>query len=180
MELGLPSSLNEKANSLTLMIQQNIQENEEWYRDTLQNLKKGEVFPYDERLGVTEEEYSFFLKLDEYMELVKQADSVIEIRSEGEDLVINRSGSNVLGHFKINKNGKTISTEIGELSYSGKVKASNGQKVTGRWNGHSWKLENTKKSVQISIGQLEESDKKILYVRLMEINQETQEEIVFF
>ena len=181
MTVGLPGNMNEKANQITLKMKNGIKDNEEWYLNTLQNLEEGEAFPYDSRLGITENEYSFIKSLNNYMKLMKVGDTTIDIQSKEDSFNIKIGNSNVINNFTINVAKDSINTDLGEFYYSGEIKASDGQKITGKWNGYSWRLEEEySKAFQISIGKFVNNDKKIIYIKLLEGGKESKEEFLIF
>ncbi|BBI33472.1 hypothetical protein [Cohnella abietis] len=181
MTIGLPGNINERANQITLKMQDSIKNNEEWYLTTLQSLKKGAEFSYDSRLGITEEEYSFILNLNDHMKLIKIGETTIDIQSENKNLNFMISNSSVLKNFAINLAKNSINADLGEFSYSGKIVASDHQKITGRWNGYSWRLEEGySKAFQISLGQFKNNNKRIIYIKLLEFGKESKEEFLIF
>ncbi|MGE7942883.1 hypothetical protein ACQKNB_12425 [Lysinibacillus xylanilyticus] len=82
----------------------------------------------------------------------------------------------------ISADGSTLQSDLGDLAYVEEIKASDAQKITGRWNGHLYRMggDNTKQVLQISIGQLEDSEKKIIYTELFEEGQDKKDEIIVF
>ncbi|MEG0451353.1 MAG: hypothetical protein RR595_16015, partial [Lysinibacillus sp.] len=62
------------------------------------------------------------------------------------------------------------------------IVASDQQTITGRWNGHFYRIgdENSQQVVQISIGKFEDRDEKIMYIELFEQGQEQQFEFFVF
>ncbi|MFD0673773.1 hypothetical protein [Cohnella sp. GCM10027633] len=181
MVVGLPNGISEKAERLTQQMQESLAEHMEWYTNMLGNLKEGEPLPYDERLGITEEEYSFFKSLNDYMNMIKQKEVTIQIEKDRGQVTVTNAESPVLKKFTFNNTKNTISTVLGDLEYSNEIVASEDQKVTGRWNGYSWRLEErNNKLLQISIGQLEGEGKGVIYIKLQEMGKESIEEILYF
>ncbi|MFB7158883.1 hypothetical protein [Lysinibacillus sp. NPDC056232] len=182
MAIGLPKDLNEKVEKITAAMQASLAKNKEWYLETIAGLAKGEQLPYDEKLGITEDEYKFFLELDQHMKLGKIGESDITITKTNEQLTIQNPTATIVKNFKISADGKTLHSELGDLTYEDKIEASDEQKITGRWNGLTYRMggEDTMQVLQISIGQLEESKKKIIYTKSFGESQEMQEEILIF
>lgn len=181
MEIGLPKILNEKAQLITQRMQESIAANVEWYEDAIRSVGEGEPLPYDEKLGITEEEYDFFKRLNEYMKLIKLKDITLQIRNNGATIDYANDESQVLKKFSIDIAKNTIGTELGEFKYDNEIVASDSQKVTGRWNGHTWRfVKGMSQSFQISIGRMEDGSKNIIYIKLLEVGQERKEEIILF
>lgn len=181
MITALPRELNEKATALTEQMKKNLELHSEWYMNTLGELKSGEPFPYDKKLGISEDDYHFILNLDEHMSLIKESDTTVEIKYNRSSIEILNSASPILKKMNLALDTSILTTELGELTYSNEISASDEQQVTGRWSGHTWTLQGEMaKSYSISIGQLEESKKTIIYIRLLDAGQQAREEVLIF
>ncbi|CAH1199004.1 hypothetical protein PAECIP111893_01205 [Paenibacillus plantiphilus] len=181
MITALPRELNEKAAALTEQMKENLELHSEWYMKTLGELKSGEPFPYDKRLGVSEDDYQFILNLNDHMSLIKESDTTVEIKYNRSSIEILNSASPILKKMNLALDANILTTELGELTYSNEISASDEQQVTGRWNGHTWTLqEEMAQSYSISIGQLEESKKTIIYIKLLDVGQPAREEVLVF
>jgi len=182
MAIGLSADLNKKMEGITNKMQASLVKNEAWYLETLASLAEGEIFPYDEKLGVTEEEYKFLLEADQHFQLGKIGESEITITQVDEQLIIQNPTSTIVKELIISKDKSVLHSDLGDLTYVEEIVASDAQKITGKWNGHSYRMggENTNQVLQISIGQLEDNQKKIIYIKLFEEGQEKREEIFIF
>lgn len=182
MTLGLTAELNEKIGKVTEKMQMAIAENEVWYSETLASLEEGEAFPYDEKLGLTEEEYEFLLQADQHLQFGKIGESEITITRADEQPTILNPSSAIVKELTISEDGNTIQSDVGELAYVEEIVASDQQTITGRWNGHFYRIgdENSQQVVQISIGKFEDRDEKIMYIELFEQGQEQQFEFFVF
>lgn len=182
MAIGLPADLNEKMTKISDTMQASITKNQAWFSEKLGGLAEGEVLPYDEKLGITEEEYKFLLEADQHFILGKIGDSDITItKADGQSTIQNPTAT-IITELKISADGSTLQSNLGDLTYVEEIVASDAQKMTGRWNGHFYRMggENTKQVLQISIGQLEDSKKKMIYIELYEEGQEKKDEILIF
>lgn len=182
MAIGLPADLNEKMEKITETMQASLAQNEEWFSEVLAGLAEGEILPYDEKLGITEDEYKFLLEANEHFQLGKVGESDITITRADEQSTIQNSTASIVKELTISADGNTLTSNLGDLTYVEEIIASDEQIVTGRWNGHIYRMggENTKQVLQISIGQLEDSKKKVIYTKLFEEGQEKKEEILMF
>lgn len=181
MTTGLPAELSGKAEKISVAMQASLIEHNAWYMETLEKLKQGQVLPYDERLGITEEDYEFLLQIDTLMVLVKVGNYEIEVRWKGQELIIDNPDSKIINTLKISEDGEKIYTNLGEFTYKEKIIASDNQKVTGGWSGYFYELKgDDAQLLQISIGKLEENEKVIMYTKLMKQNEEGREEILLF
>ncbi|MGM9945511.1 MAG: hypothetical protein ACI33M_11240 [Lysinibacillus sp.] len=182
MAIGLSADLNKDAEEITNKMQASLVKNEAWYLETLATLAEGEIFPYDEKLGVTEEEYKFLLELDQHLQLGKVGESEITITQVDEQVIIQNPSSTIIKELTISADESVLQSDFGELIYVEEIIASDAQKITGKWNGHFYQMggENTEQVLQISMGQLEDNQKKIIYIKLFEEGQEKGEEIFIF
>lgn len=182
MAIGLSADVNKDVEEITNKMQTSLGENEEWYLETLATLAEGEAFPYDEKLGVTEEEYKFLLEANQYLQLGKVGESEITITQIDEQVIIQNPTSTIVKELIISADASVLQSDLGELIYIEEIIASDAQRITGKWNGHFYRMggENTEQVLQISIGQLEESEEKIIYIELFEEGQEKREEIFIF
>ncbi|MET4560539.1 hypothetical protein ABIA69_001683 [Lysinibacillus parviboronicapiens] len=182
MAIGLPADLNKKMEKITETMQTSLAQNEEWFSEVLAGLAEGEILPYHEKLGITEEEYKFLLEADQHFQLGKVGESDITITRADEQSTIQNPTASIVKELTISADGNTLTSNLGDLTYVEEIIASDEQIVTGRWNGHIYRMggENTKQVLQISIGQLEDSKKKVIYTKLFEDGHEKKEEILMF
>lgn len=182
MAIGLPKNINEKVEKITVAMQASLAKNKEWYLETIAGLATGEQLPYDEKLGITEDEYKFFLELDQHMKLGKIGESDITIVKKDDQLTIENPTATIVKKLTISADGNTLQSDLGDLAYLEEIKASAEQKVTGKWNGHLYRMggDDTKQVLKISIGQLEDSKKNIIYTELYEEDKEKKDEIIMF
>ncbi|MGE7928300.1 hypothetical protein [Lysinibacillus xylanilyticus] len=182
MAIGLPKDINEKVEKITAAMQASLAKNKEWHLETLAGLAKGEKFPYDEKLGITEDEYNFFTELDQHMKLGKIGESDITIAKKDDQLTIENPTATIVKKLTISADGSTLQSDLGDLAYVEEIKASDAQKITGKWNGHIYRMygDDTIQLLKISIGQLEDSKKNIIYTELYEEGKEKKDEIIMF
>ncbi|MGE8000559.1 hypothetical protein ACQKOF_18145 [Lysinibacillus sp. NPDC093190] len=182
MAIGLPADLNEKAEKITAAMQASLAKNKEWYLETVAGLAEGEKLPYDEKLGITEDEYKFFLELNQHFQLGKIGESDITITKKDDQSTIENPTATIVKKLTISADGSTLQSDLGDLAYKEEIKASDEQKITGKWNGHIYRMggDDTKQLLKISIGQLEDSKKNIIYTELYEEGKEKKDEIIIF
>lgn len=141
--------------------------------------------PYHPNFGITEEEYEIILNSDDYMRLMKKGETSVLIANEENELTLAADQSEVIKNLTFNLKSNMVQTKYGELTYKGKVEASDNQKVTGKWSGESWELsegdiknkedfktmdENTQlKLVKLHVGKLEETGYTLVYLEYGEI-----------
>ena len=182
MGLRMQPDMELKYTAIMTKMEQSVQANPDWHKEAISNLELGEVLPYDERLGITQEEYDFLLISDEYMELSKVGEEEVTI-TEGEDgLTIEIPSSVAMKKVTFSADGSVAQSDAGELVYGGEIVASESQKVTGRWNGHFYRKEglNAGEFVELSFGRLEESGKTIIYTTMIKDGQESKGDILIY
>ncbi|WP_433595198.1 hypothetical protein [Lysinibacillus xylanilyticus] len=182
MAIGLSKDINEKVEKITAAMQASLEKNKEWHLETLAGLAEGEKFPYDEKLGITEDEYNFFTELDQHMKLGKIGESDITIVKKDDQLTIENPTATIVKKLTISEDGSTLQSDLGDLAYVEEIKASDEQKITGKWNGHIYRMygDDTIQLLKVSIGQLEDSKKNIIYTVLYEEGKEQKDEIIIF
>ncbi len=136
MAIGLPADLHEKMEKITQAMQASLAKNEEWYSETVSKLAEGDILPYDEKLGITEEDYKLLLEADQHFELGKIAESEVTITKADGQTILQNHTAEIVKELKISTDGSTLHSDLGELSYIEAINASEAQAITGRWNGH--------------------------------------------
>lgn len=181
LTLALPEDKRLQIEQIALTMQLALVEHQEWYNDELSKLEDGEPLPYDERLGVSEEEYKLLIVEDTDLVLTKVGETNVTVTQAKKQLKIHFEKQTMIQDMAITNNGESLVTEIGELTYVGKVAASEDQQI-GRWNGHHYRLgeEDNTKTLHISLGKLEESGQQIVRVEVMSEGDEKLEEFIVF
>ena len=149
------------------------QSNKEWIIEYLKTAEPGVPLKYDKRLGITEEEFNYFLansqrktqliKIEDIkLRFIKIGDYKYRIDTNKENLKIN----NVIIDLK----EKRITTDYAVLSKISKINQTKQDSPTGPWVGIRWLYEeinwdkmNESKIVKLSIGKLSTASKYILY-----------------
>ncbi|MDT9727194.1 hypothetical protein DUZ99_19715 [Xylanibacillus composti] len=149
--------------------------NQVWFLDMVQQVGPGKPLPYDKRLGVTEEEYEFFIGVDEYWKLMTIGETVIDVHKSDSSTELSGAAFRIAKRMVLNYKDNTITTEFGELPYKSEIVPSDGQTLTGRWAGHVWRLEKEMEYLQISIGQHEESGNIYIYIKKVQIGSKIEE-----
>jgi hypothetical protein len=178
MELQFPARMQE----LTQKMQQAIAKDPDWLPEVLKKLKPGETLPYDERLGLSKEQYEEYLGLTKKMTLTKTKTVKARVKQEGDRIELS-FGEDLPGinGVIIDLKSDAVSMPAGVATERSQIKASEGQKATGPWNGIQWKMQKidaesmSMKSIKFALGKMQESPKGILYcdVKLVSGNSKT-------
>ncbi len=128
MAIGLPADLNEKMEKITETMQASLAQNEEWFSEVLAGLAEGEILPYHEKLGITEEEYKFLLEVEQYFKLGKVGESDITITTADEQTTVQNPTASIVKELTISADGNTLTSDLGDLTYVEEIVASDTQK----------------------------------------------------
>lgn len=155
-----------------------IAENQEWFVEYAKTSKPGQGLDYHPNLGMTEEEWERLGDMTEQMRMGVSHSGVIRVAHTDSTITLVGAGdTEAFNGLSINLNTKRLSTEFASWDYTKAIKANENQDKTGPWDGYNWKyqemdtaaltdLENmTGKDYDLSIGQLQESKKTIIFFR---------------
>jgi hypothetical protein len=162
-------------------IQKAMTENPEWFMSFMSKTPKGQPMPYDEKLGVTKEEYK--LLLENKLQLKQVATIDINFKQIDEERI------KIVAPSESPLNGLVISadqvvTPHAILTRDGVINNTDENSATGPWSGLRWHffdddnheaqgkaLDETKlKSIQFSAGKLKRSDEWIIYYDVKDID----------
>ncbi|KFM95001.1 hypothetical protein D0U04_26455 [Bacillus clarus] len=185
MTIQIQEDMKQKLEEITKKTQASLQKNYAWYKEYLTTVQPGERLPYHENMGITQEEYELFISSDQYMKLVKGQEGNIHFKKVNDNVYEIETSSQIklLNKVQIDFANNTLKTEFGTLNYDDKVEASDGQKITGRWNGEQWRLSTGSFTAKYAIGQLEDSKKTIIYITakgLLDGKAINQEQVIEF
>ncbi len=161
---------------LTEKILQAARKDPAWWSNHLKKAKDGEPLPYDARLGLTEFEYDEYLSLTGKYTLVKVKTATLRVKGDGKQFVLD--GGDALPHItgiELDLVANTVTTPFGVAAVRREIAASEGQTLTGPWNGVQWKLEKPELEVgavtlvRFSLGRLKETGRGILLYEAKEV-----------
>lgn len=113
-----------------------------WFREYFSQTKLGEALPYDERLGLTKEEYAEYLALWNKRDFKVIEDVMLMLRpSTGGTWAITATGrASIVSTLRYVTNDDVFRSPNGDLKRINDIKVeSNG--ILGAWSGHEWKFE---------------------------------------
>jgi hypothetical protein len=147
----------------------------EWFREHAKTAKPGVPLPFDERLGLTKEEYEDYLK--HWGERKFKAVEAVPIRmtsgSDGRWSINIGGAAQTISTLKYDPKGDFFRSPNGELKRIEDV-AADANSTLGAWSGHEWKFEEktglgtTKEN--IAVGQTGDKKFGLLVYRLQEIS----------
>ena len=147
----------------------------EWFREQAKNAEPNTPPPYDERLGLTKEQY------DEYIELWKKREFktmellVLYLSETGENVWTIRTPGTIypIATLKYDANEDVFKSPNGELERIEDVET-NELNALGHWIGHEWRLEKEsalgKTKENMAIGKTGDGKFGLIIYRLQELS----------
>lgn len=162
---------------LALKLQEAVKQNREWWLSHVAKAAPGQPVSWDEKLGLTREEYAEFLAESANVSLVKTGEGTIELLRSSDGRITIRAAAPLadLDGIVIDTRADRVETPFGETTAKSEIKASDEQKATGPWNGEQWELgiagaaAGTGTQVRFALGRLVESGRGILYYHALEV-----------
>ena len=117
-------------------------ENAEWFRQHAKTGKPGVPLPFDERLGLTKEEYDDYLKFWSKREFKPVEAVAIQLKSdkEGRWNINMTGGAQSVSTLRYDAKADVFRSPNGELKRIEDVNA-DANNTLGAWTGHEWKYE---------------------------------------
>lgn len=146
-----------------------------WFREYSKLGKPGEPLAYDERLGLTKEEYDEYLVLWNKRGLVDQVNIMLSLRqSVGETWLLTATGeASVLSTLRYLPKDDLFRSPNGDLKRIADIKA-NPASILGEWSGAEWKFEEEtefgKTKENFAIGRFADNKTGIIVHRVQEIS----------
>jgi hypothetical protein len=150
---------------------------QKWFREFTAQSKPGVPLPYDERLGLTQEEYSEYLALWEKREFKVVEEVMILLRqSKDESWAITcTGGASSVSTLRYTTKDDVFRSPNGDLKRIEDIKA-DPSSILGEWTGHEWKFEEAtalgKTKENIAIGRFADKKHGIIVYRFLELSTE--------
>lgn len=175
MEFTVPVRAAELSRRISLSIVKDFS----WYRENLQQASS-ESFPYDSRMGITQQEYEEYLELSKQIGIRKVGESAISILNPKANLYVLDGGkadgqasliantytlSNFSG-IEIDLANKRVGGPIGVLTEQADV-SGDAYSPIGAWTGTQWSTQNQTLNGPIAtftIGQIRRSGRCFMYL----------------
>ena len=158
-------------------VRQAALKDQEWFREHSKNGKPGVPLPYDERLGLTKEEYDEYLKLWNKREFKPIEDVMLLLRQTSDDTwTISSTGAgSMLTTLRYKAKDDSFRSPNGELKRIKDIEA-DPSSILGQWTGHEWKFEEEtglgKVKENLAVGQFADNKYGILVYRAQELSSE--------
>lgn len=148
-----------------------------WFREFTASSKPGVPLPYDERLGLSQEEYAEYLALWDKREFKPVEDVMILLRRSGDDswaLTCTGAASSV-STLRYSPAADVFRSPNGELKRIDDIKADSSS-ILGEWVGREWKFEEAtplgKTKENIAVGTFADKKHGLVVYRFLELSTE--------
>jgi hypothetical protein len=123
-------------------VEQAARKDPEWFKEHAKNGKPGVPLPYDERLGLTKEEYDDYLKTWAKREFKPVEAVAIQLKGdkEGRWTINMTGGAQNISTLKYDPKEDAFKSPNGTLKRIDDV-AADADSTLGQWSGHEWKFE---------------------------------------
>lgn len=158
-------------------VEEAARKNPEWFREASTKTKPGAPLPYDEKLGLTKEEYDQYLKLWAAREFKPKEEVVLMLRQSGPDQwSVSCTGSAAtISTLRYAAKDDVFRSPNGDLKRIEDINA-DASSILGAWTGHEWRFEeeNTLAKIKenIAVGQFADKKYGLLVYRVQEISSE--------
>ncbi|WP_299462941.1 hypothetical protein [uncultured Gimesia sp.] len=172
MGLAVPK----RAEEIGQKFKQALAKNPDWVLEHSKNKKPGEPLPYDERMGISKEEYEEFLKLSQKTTMRKMSEAPLII-TQKEDDVFELDGGTELSDFTgmvIDLKQDQVQSPFGILAERSIINAPESTAL-GAWNGVQWKGNPsgangaTGAVAKLAIGKIKKSGRCVIYYDVRKI-----------
>jgi hypothetical protein len=149
----------------------------EWFQEYSKTSKPGIPLAYDEKLGLTKEEYREYLDLWDQREMkpVPRGELVLRLeKSDENEWMIRATGrGSDITTMRYNEESDTFTSTSGTLKRIADIDA-DARSILGAWKGHEWSME-LKDSFGITkenlaIGKMSDGSHGLLVYRLQEVS----------
>ena len=151
--------------------------NTEWFREFSAKAKPGVPLPYDERLGLTKEEYEEYLALWNKREFKPAEDVVLMLRQSSDEnwSLISTGAAGSLSTLRYSAKDDVFRSPNGELKRIDDINADPAS-ILGAWTGKEWKFEEEtslgKTKENFAIGRMGDGKHGLVVYRVQELSSE--------
>lgn len=148
-----------------------------WFREFSKQSKPGIPLPYDERLGLTQEEYNDYLKLWEKREFKAMEEVMLNLRQSAGDTwsITSTGGASSISTLRYSEKSDTFRSPNGELKRIEDIKA-DANSILGEWSGPEWKFEEEtglgKTKENVAFGRFAGNQYGVIVYRVQELSTE--------
>jgi hypothetical protein len=158
-------------------VEEAARRNPEWFREASSKAKAGAPLPYDEKLGLTKEEYDQYLALWAKREFKPKEEVALILRQSGADQwsIAATGNAGTISTLRYNAKDDIFRSPNGDLKRIADINA-DASSILGAWTGHEWRFEEenslAKIKENIAVGQFADNKFGLLVYRAQEISSE--------
>lgn len=148
-----------------------------WFREFSSSAKPGIPLPYDERLGLTKEEYAKYLELWNKREFKPTEGVMLLLRQSagGTWSITSTGGASTISTLRYVEKDDMFRSPNGELKRIDDIKAES-TSILGAWSGHEWKFEEEtglgKTKENVAIGKFADNKYGLIVYRVQDLSTE--------
>lgn len=164
-----------------LKVREAVEADPEWALEFRKSSSPGKPLPYDEKMGLTKEEYADYLVLWAKRDMAPLPDGEVTLKLESPkegEWVIRATGMGVpVSLIRYDVKSDVMNSPNGKMTRLPDIDADE-QSVMGAWTGHEWKFEEEgilgRTKENLAIGKTKEGNFGLLVYRLQEVSTEGQ------
>jgi len=132
----------EEINKYVAKVETAARKDPKWFKEFSDNSKPGVPLPYDERLGLTKEEYDQYLVLWNKREFKPNEDVMVLLRKGSGNTwsIIATGGASAISTLRFSEKEDVFHSPDGDLKRIEDIKADSAS-IFGEWTGREWKFE---------------------------------------
>ncbi|MBZ4189173.1 hypothetical protein [Niabella beijingensis] len=172
----------EKVQQVLQKVQQAMTENKGWFQEYFnKNYKEGEGLPYNEKFGVTAEEYKLIKNIDKTppSPVAVAEDTIIVLRTDSRLKFKCKNRLSVLDFLELDLGNLCLFVDADIIPYNKPIHAL--QSPFGEWTGYNWKYVKTNQEyelradsltatlIDVSVGKTIDN-RKLLLVKVQKVN----------
>lgn len=148
-----------------------------WFREFSKTAKPGVPLPYDEKLGLTKEEYASYLETWAKREFKPMEEVMLLLRkgAGGSWVITSTGGASAISTLRYDTKSETFRSPNGEMKRIDDINA-DAQSILGAWTGKEWKFEEEsslgKTKENIAIGRFTSQPFGLIVHRVQELSSE--------
>ena len=164
-------------NKYVAKVEASARKDPKWFREFSRQAKPGVPLPYDERLGLTKEEYTEYLALWNKREFKAAEEVMLLLRqsSGGTWAITSTGGASTLSTLRYVEKDDLFRSPNGDLKRIDDIKADS-TSILGDWTGSEWKFEEEtslgKTKENLAVGRFTDNKFGIIVYRVQELSSE--------
>jgi hypothetical protein len=162
---------------LVAKVEASARKDSKWFREFSGQAKPGVPLPYDERLGLTKDEYAEYLVLWNKREFKSKENVMLFLRQSADGIwsITSTGGASPISTLRYNAKDDAFRSPNGELKRIADIQADPAS-VLGEWSGNEWKFEEEtsldKTKENVAIGRFADGNFGLIVYRVQVLSTE--------